>query len=1568
MGVNSRSMRKNRRNAAALNKARQASKSAAAAAAAEDEADHSDVQEEHVAEAAMDAAGAAAASADADTEGPAASGGPAAEQWSGAAAVAACKEPAAFASSTGSCPAEARQCAAAAEAARPADANAAAQGQDQQVAAGATQTPAISTGCSELAQHCHQPQEQQQAPMAPAMSWQASDAAPAADAVMEEAAPDADDAALLPAATPGACWSADPAECWTEGLLSVMQPGQEEEMQRLLLVEQQEQRQQQEQLQQQLPWPAQGELQQQAAPASPTISDMMADIPIADPASLQAIAAPQSPAAVLPVPAVYESSLLYLPAVVKCHHQEQQQQPTQQPSQQLPAAAVVDGGPLAGSSSKPPPSPAASCVVQQAAPLPQQIVRDSHAAGQGQVCGAAQASQPSELQLHRKYGSSCCSSSAAMHDGSTVPAQDGNTASASVGADAAAGCTTKAVKPSCEFTEEHSRLLEQLLNESPDLIGQALQPYVDASPAAAASSRSKRYRGSPQPADAQEVILPRADHAMPLPSIALPPLVHRDDSAEDNRYLSGLSHSSSDSGGSSKRAKPRSGAARRSTKHAGQEAHSMQLQQQQAQYQQLQALQAQFQQSFVSGFAAAQPAMSAGTAAGTADSNVQAFMMMQAGASEAPAQRQQPWVAGAAPRAGGSSSGILAAQGMQGFWGAADPAGYNAVQQCLQQQQQQQLPLQPWGAYGMSTAPFAAGGFSSSYELAGMGPGMQWGRDPSLAAAQVQWQAAAGPGSQQPQMHMPMQLQQQQALAAAMAVAQGGGANASYQPVDSSLRMSVKIHGAEPGQLQPELLPRLNALLGSSSASVGGNGTSQAAAAAAGVPALQVECGYMRPGCVHLVLQLRSTADLQAAAEALAAAANGLEASSWAWALLDSNSSAGAVSQQQQQQGVSITVQLANRSVVLVRDGQADSGGALLMQQLLDRSSVAAPTVPRGISADPTQGLQLPQLQALLPCCISSCSSAVVDGRCHLLALGTGLSAAVCNTAEAAEGQLVPLARCQGMFLPAEAMPATPGQAAAISQLLQHARGTHHSQGVSMHAADSCVSALVVHGLQPYGLVMIEYMKGLLLSEAQPLLVVDDDAVAAEIQGLQAAIMAGGQRQAEAQQVLLDFGRLLDFRAAAERHAGSAEHDSSADGENLPEAAHQQRPQQGRRSISAPIPQVRQQADASSNSNLQPPGVSLRQVGSFVQPQGSARGPDPGVHPTDPHTSHNSSSTIACDSEHSTTCSNIAADGAADHAEAVGCHSAGPSRTPSSSSLRSSLRRLSFSLQCFSGKTQGRPGAASNGPSSSASSFSHRRSFGLEAGVQQPAEDARASLRRGIAASSGSGSGTSFSRRLSFALESFVRDPCDSELASSEDNAAGSVSTAGGRAATRSPSMSCLPVGRSIVSRRRSFAMEAAKPGFAGAGDVSRLGEGADPAQSRRKSLGDFVSRNSSRSFKALARGLACAALPKEAADDQQQQQEEGPDACRLGAGCSSSTAGPGCSRSCEQQQRQQAGGAADWDGSHELLVELQDADAEAASEAGDSVSSFAHGHEPAPTAAVLEHPLLTLEYKGLML
>jgi hypothetical protein len=1365
----------------------------------------------------------------------------------------------------------------------------------------------------------------------------------------------------------------------------------------------------------QLPWLGSDDLPT-AAPASPSISDMiMEDLPLTDASELAAaatVAGSETPRCLqLTPPAPYESSLLFLPASVKTKQQQQQQQQQQQhPLQQLDLAAG------AGSSG----IQAASGSLQASnAPLLVRQQQQQH----GPEQRLSPLSLPGEARQaadgRRKPGSSCGSSSAAdavaslkvQHAGGISAAAAGPVAKGPAGVAECVGVKCEGVgikaEAGCMFSEEDRRLLDQLLAESADLIGTALQPTAAAALEPHASG--KRVRGAAmdllqQPAAGAETALPLSvaacsEHAMPLPSIALlPPIAHRDDSAEDNRLCRNGGNSSSDSAGSTKRQKNKSNGTRQAQRPRTQEVQAVQLIQQQSHYQQLQALQEQLQQQSMLAVPCAQQQhlqqqmMRAGAAAGPSALQMplqnsmyeeQLQELMQC-AGLAAATHQQG--AGVAAAVSGVTSAMCISQGGQGFWGLAQQAaaaqGGNSdsqLQLLQQHQQQQQYAMaQYMSGYGCMPAINAAAGYPGNYGsdaaaavAATMGPGTAWGLDAAAAAAPAMLWPVQQLGLQ------PLQQQhtgQSNAMTAVLAAAHGGGLNASYHPADTSLRMSVKIHGAQPNQLQQEMLPRLNALLGSDGRSGGGSTLAGAS------PGLQVECGYMRPGCVHLVLQLRSPADLRTAVGALAAAERGLDPSSLAWALLNvSASSSGSSSSAAGHQQLSITVQLGNRSVLLVQDGKPDAVGAALLQSALQQQQ--APRLLRTLPASGDQLLQAPQLYAVIPCCVSS-RSAAAGGRCRLLALGSGLKAAVARNAHhpqdlpnadpaAGAGLAVLLARCQGVFLSAEVSAVSPLQACALSQLVEHAAGRSSSLldgsvGASdpASAADRYV-AVVVHGLQPYGLVHLEVMQGLLLSESRPLLVVDDDAVAAELHSLQPAVMAGGQRQLEAHQVLSDFGRLLDFRAAAERCAANSRAAAAVEGaasgrEQQPQQQQQQQQQGPRPSNSEPLPLVDKEAASSA-------GGAPYSCGNVVQPAVAA----------------------AASTGGGSSGSAWPAAGAAASPDAAGLPSRNPSRGSSSSSLCGGLLA---SLPFFAA------GRRTDADSSATSSVvNRRRSFALETVLRQQemrqgknGDGDRAPLcfptgrRGGIRAS------LSFSRRRSFGLDAAVGDAPAPASSTADDATVSRCSSLplppGGKrvgsSSTGSTSASGISRNNSIGAsscrtddRQHSFAVDLAQ---------QQAGAAADSATSRRKSFGGFVV-SSSRSFRAFTRNLTCGSFAKEQHQEDVATHAPGvrfasdPGLLRAPAAAQAegdslssaaamqhqqrSTGGMRASVSLQSQQQQldDGGNSADDDPAWafddvEMLVD------------GDSVSSFAPGPAAAAPATVQEHPLLTMEYKSLMM
>jgi hypothetical protein len=723
-------------------------------------------------------------------------------------------------------------------------------------------------------------------------------------------------------------------------------------------------------------------------------------------------------------------------------------------------------------------------------------------------------SNGSQRRLPRKQNSTTSSSAANNASRRSSPLAQAPAAAAAVAASVAAP----------PASHNHQQLLDELLAGLPTL--DAWGPAGAAAAAAAGSSR-----GGPLGLNVDQQLQqqlqtgpyspllgpapPAHEHAMPLPTLQVPasaartPLFSRDDSAEDYRYsLVGGSHMhSSDSGGatggsSSKRLKT-AGDSRGQQQHSRQQAACLQLVEQQLQHQRLQLLQLQMEQQQQQTHARPPPPAAA-AARELQDEllDLQLQQLLQQADEEATQHQRQAAAAAARSQVGVSPAWTYAAM-----------------------QQQHAMAMLP-GNFVQGNAALPGLGAGSSEPAAVVGDYM-----------------------------LNKRMLRQEAVAAALAVGQGGAANAQYRAADSCVNMSLKLHQAVPEQLHPGLLTHLNGVLAG-----GGSGGGSS-----------VECGYMRPGCVELVLQLRTCAGLDAAAAMVAATVGQLGVDDWTAALVGSGTTP-----------LSLTVQVADELLLLVREGRVTGKGPVQQVQLAQDSSSsgsgghnqhllqAAPSTATGdakggssCSAASSRKQQQsliappPQLHALLPCCISSSDYAYAGGSCSIAVVGEGVAAPAATSDAAGSSRHSPaapdlLVRCQGMFLPAHCKPATATQAAIAACVVQR-------QG-SSSADVGCISVSVA-GLRPYGLVQVQLMQGLVVSHAKPLLVVDDAAVAAELQGLQPAILAGGQQRAQAEQVLLDFGRLLDFKAASVRHdvaAAAAEEHTAEHGDGVAAGQHQQ--------------------------------------------------------------------------------------------------------------------------------------------------------------------------------------------------------------------------------------------------------------------------------------------------------------------------------------------------------------------------------------------------------------------------
>jgi hypothetical protein len=174
------------------------------------------------------------------------------------------------------------------------------------------------------------------------------------------------------------------------------------------------------------------------------------------------------------------------------------------------------------------------------------------------------------------------------------------------------------------------------------------------------------------------------------------------------------------------------------------------------------------------------------------------------------------------------------------------------------------------------------------------------------------------------------------------------------------------------------------------------------------------------------------------------------------------------------------------------------------------------------------------------------------------------------------------------------------------------------------------------------------------------------------------------------------------------------------------------------------------------------------------------------------------------------------------------------------------------------------------------------------------------------------------------------------------------------------------------VDRRHSFAVELPQ----------QARSAADSAASRQRSFGGFVV-SSGRSFRAFTRNLTCGSFSEE-----QQDQEDvsmhapgvrfasDPRLLRVPAAAQQEDSTLSSAAALQQQQQQQHGtGSMALSGFHsQQLDDGGDREGDLAwgygdsPVDGDSVSSFAPGAAAAAPAAVQEHPLLTTEYKSLMM
>jgi len=202
------------------------------------------------------------------------------------------------------------------------------------------------------------------------------------------------------------------------------------------------------------------------------------------------------------------------------------------------------------------------------------------------------------------------------------------------------------------------------------------------------------------------------------------------------------------------------------------------------------------------------------------------------------------------------------------------------------------------------------------------------------------------------------------------------------------MRLSLKIHHNRPSQLQPELHQRMDALLGAANCAV--------------------ESGFIRPGCVHLTLQLRvrvrrttlPQAQQQqqqqrrrqllqpsqaALADSVTQALLAVQAQTWSWALLGGSerdessnlrgSSTTAAAMKDSTSALDLIIQLPSQTIMSIGEGAVQLAGG------------AAAAGSDNVDGDSSSRLACkPCLHRLMPCCVMSKGCQVT-----LQATGTGL-------------------------------------------------------------------------------------------------------------------------------------------------------------------------------------------------------------------------------------------------------------------------------------------------------------------------------------------------------------------------------------------------------------------------------------------------------------------------------------------------------------------------------------------------------------------------------------------------
>ncbi|KAG2436388.1 hypothetical protein HXX76_006695 [Chlamydomonas incerta] len=337
---------------------------------------------------------------------------------------------------------------------------------------------------------------------------------------------------------------------------------------------------------------------------------------------------------------------------------------------------------------------------------------------------------------------------------------------------------------------------------------------------------------------------------------------------------------------------------------------------------------------------------------------------------------------------------------------------------------------------------------------------------PCMAQAQMQAQAPFGAGAGGGMSSFDM----------ARRLVAGGGAGAQYRSDDFLVRVSIKVANCTPDELPPDLYQRLQSLLATADASL-----------------IQ---GFLRPGCVHLVLDVRGGEGSQ---QALSAA----------------------------------RVREALRPLAQLHSTLVQVGEEVAMWAAGAPASAQPASAARVLELEAAGAV--PVLQLVSPAAHLRHSAANDSSSAWVLVYGSGLLKAGVQL----------FARMQGGYLPVRVQPLV-----AEGQLVAHgAEGAEALQGLAQlaQAGRSASDALLVsvEGAPASGLLLLEAQAGPLLSAWRPCLLSVDPAMAAELAAAGShALVAGSNRLQSLESFVADLGRLVDACSFAKAGTTGAEEEA----------------------------------------------------------------------------------------------------------------------------------------------------------------------------------------------------------------------------------------------------------------------------------------------------------------------------------------------------------------------------------------------------------------------------------------